>query len=88
MIELFQWLSTFWFLFGAVLYSSKKAKNPRRRMNGFICYTIGGWIYVATCLYLGLYPFVLTQLVFCFFDIRGIINCRKEIKNDDERIRR
>lgn len=80
MIEIFTWLSTFWFLFGAYLYSSRKASNPKRRMYGFICYTIGGLVYIATCLILGLYPYALTQIVFCGFDLRGIINCIREIK--------
>lgn len=81
MIEIFTWLSTFFFLFGAFLYSSKKASSPRHRIKGFICYEIAGIIYIITCLVLGLYPYALTQLIFCIFDIRGIINCRKEIKN-------
>lgn len=82
---IFTWLSTIFFLYGAYLYSSVKAKSPRRRMKGFVCYMIGGVIYIITCFKLGLYPYALTQIVFCVFDIRGIRNCRKEIKKGDKK---
>jgi len=79
--DILQWTSTFFFIFGAIFYSSTKASNPKTRIRGFTLFEVGSAAYIVCNIYLALWGFVLTQIVFAFIDLRGIINCYKEIKN-------
>ena len=77
---IFEWLSTFFFLLGAILYSGKRASNPKIRMYGFILYLLGGIIFIFVNFIYELYPFLITQILFTILNIRGVYNCLKELK--------
>lgn len=79
---LFEWLSTIFFLSGAFFYTGKKASNPKIRIYSFMFYMVGGVIFITLNLIYKSYPFAITQIVFTIMDVRGIINCKREIKNE------
>lgn len=81
-LTLIEWLSTFFFLIGAYYYSGNKASDPKTRIRAFVFYNIGGIIFITLNLYYQSYPFATTQIIFTILDVRGIINCKKEIKNE------
>ena len=80
-LTMIEWLSTIFFLTGAFIYTGKRQNQPKIRIYGFSFYIVGGLIFIALNLYYGSYAFSTTQIIFTVFDVRGIINCRREIKD-------
>jgi len=83
MIENFEFISFIIFIIGALLFTGKKASNPKWRGIGLFVYCLGGIVYIVFCIFVGLYWFLSTQIVFEILDARGIINCYYEIKKKE-----
>lgn len=81
---MFEWLSTFFFLTGAFIYTGKRQNKPKVRLTGFSLYIVGGIIFIIINFIIGSYPFAITQIIFEIFDVRGVINCIKEIRGTND----
>lgn len=84
MLQLLEYSSTLFFIIGAFLYSSRKASKPKIRSYGLFMYSIGGFLYIAWCAIAQAYGFLFLQVLFEFFNYRGIYNCYKESKDLNE----
>jgi len=80
MIESFEFISFVVFIIGVIVFTGKRASDPKIRGIGLFLYCIGGVFYTIFCLYLNLYWFAITQIIFEILDIRGILNCYHELK--------
>jgi len=78
------WIGSILVLSGLLLISSKKASNPEIRLKGFIGCVIGCIMLSIISFYINAYDLLITNIGVSIINIRGLINCKKEIIKKDE----
>jgi len=80
MILIFEWIGTIFVLIGGLLITSKRASNPKIREVALFAYIVGTIAFGIFAYFIGAYGLLLTQTVFFFINVRGVINCIKEMR--------
>lgn len=81
MILILEWLGTFFVLMGGLLITSKSASNPKKRKVALYFYIVGTLAFGWFAWLIQAYGLLVTQTVFFFINLRGVIRCIREIRN-------
>ena len=81
-ITILDWIGTIMVLIAAFILSSKISSKPKNRMWGFIFFLVSNIFWIPFAILLQAYGLLVTQVILFFTNLRGIINCIKEAKNE------
>lgn len=79
-ILLLDWIGTIFIIFGSFIITLKKAFKPKVRLIALSSYLASNIFWMPFAIMLGTYGLLVTQVVLFLINLRGIINCKSEIK--------
>jgi len=81
MILIIEWIGTVFVLVGGLLITRKRASNPKKRKVALYFYIVGTLAFGWFAWLIQAYGLLVTQTVFFFINLRGVVRCIKEIKH-------
>jgi hypothetical protein len=78
--EIIDWTGTVMVLIAAFVFAMKKAYKPKLRLIGFSFFLLSNCVWIPLGIILQTWGFLLTQIVLVVINIKGVVNCWKEIK--------
>ena len=82
MIEILDFCGTVMVLIAAFTFATKKASNPKIRIKAFLFFLGSNFVWIPMGIMLEIYWFLLTQIILLGINIKGIIVCKKEMKEE------
>lgn len=80
--QILDWVGTVMVLIAAFLFTMKSSANPKVRIKALLFYLGSNAVWIPFAIILSTWGFLLTQIILLGMNIRGIIHCKREIKNE------
>jgi len=80
MIEILDWSGTIFVLIAAFIIGGKKASIPKVRLIGLVFFLTANALWVPMAIILQTWGLLMSQVILVLINLRGIINCIKEMK--------
>ena len=81
-VEILDWSGTILIIIAAFIIAHRKASNPNIRIKGLWLFFISNIVWIPLGFILNTPGFLLTQCILLAIDVKGIINCNKELRKD------
>jgi len=79
LITILDWVGTIFILIGNLIITSKLASKPKTRLFAISFYLVSNITWIPFAIMLETYGLLITQILLLFMNIKGIINCYKEM---------